>query len=48
MNERPEYESPSMTVIGTLHELTLERKFLNDADGVLFGDPAVNIGPSPV
>lgn len=41
------YESPSITVIGTLHELTLQEKFAGSADGVvLTGQGAIgNISP---
>jgi len=32
-----EYEAPKITEIGSLHEITLQNKFLNAADGVTFG-----------
>jgi hypothetical protein len=36
MNERSAYEAPSIVVVGTLHELTLQDKDFVGDDGLTF------------
>jgi hypothetical protein len=46
LTEHIQYERPTITEIGTLHDLTLAAKFLNSSDGDTIG--GVPIGPTGV
>ena len=45
MNEHG-YESPAVTTIGSLHDMTLQYKNFGTADGVILAIPGVGTGPA--
>ena len=39
------YESPAITTIGSLHDMTLQYKNFGAADGIILAIPGVGTGP---
>ena len=42
MSKTP-YEAPAITPIGSLHSMTLQRKFLGIADGIVLSIPGADV-----
>ena len=44
--EKPKYEAPAVTVVGSLHALTMQNKMYGKSDGFTFmGDDITNASP---